>query len=55
MCISDCCYWGCGLFQKDFVEEDGLTRVDGGKAIVPSVIKAVEVARELGIFVVWVT
>ncbi|XP_002284348.2 probable inactive nicotinamidase At3g16190 [Vitis vinifera] len=40
--------------QKDFVEEDGLTRVDGGKAIVPSVIKAVEVARELGIFVVWV-
>ena len=37
------------------MEEDGLMRVDGGKAIVPAVIKAVEVARELGILVVWVT
>lgn len=36
------------------MEEDGLMRVDGGKAIVPSVIQAVETARELGILVVWV-
>ncbi|XP_057968476.1 probable inactive nicotinamidase At3g16190 [Malania oleifera] len=40
--------------QKDFILEDGLLRVDGGKAIVPSVIKAVEVARQRGILVVWV-
>ena len=30
-------------------------RLEAGKAIIPSVIKAVEVARELGILVVWVT
>lgn len=29
-------------------------RVDGGLAIVPNVIKAVEVARRRGIFVIWV-
>lgn len=29
-------------------------RVDGGKAIVPNVIKAVEIARQHGILVVWV-
>lgn len=29
-------------------------RVDGGLAIVPNVIKAVEVARRRGILVIWV-
>ncbi|OMO66687.1 Isochorismatase-like protein [Corchorus olitorius] len=40
--------------QNDFVLEDRLTRVKGGKAIVPNVIKAVETARQRGILVVWV-
>lgn len=40
--------------QKDFIVEDSLIRVDGGQAIVPSVIEAVEVARHRGILVVWV-
>ncbi|XP_021627568.1 probable inactive nicotinamidase At3g16190 [Manihot esculenta] len=39
--------------QNDFILEDGLMRVDGGKAIVPNVIKAVEIARQGGVFVVW--
>ena len=41
--------------QKDFLDEDRPISLEGGKAIIPSVIKAVEVARELGILVVWVT
>lgn len=40
--------------QKDFIEDEGLMRVDGGKAIVPNVVKAVQVARQRGIFVIWV-
>ncbi|TXG68957.1 hypothetical protein EZV62_003892 [Acer yangbiense] len=40
--------------QNDFVLDDGLMRVDGGKAIVPNVIKAVHIARQRGILVVWV-
>lgn len=40
--------------QKDFIVHDGPMRVDGGKAIVPSVIKAIEVSRDRNIFVVWV-
>ncbi|GMN37188.1 hypothetical protein TIFTF001_006616 [Ficus carica] len=40
--------------QKDFIDEDGLLRVNGGKAIVPNVIKAVQVARQRGIPVIWV-
>ncbi|OMO54039.1 Isochorismatase-like protein, partial [Corchorus capsularis] len=40
--------------QKDYVLEDRLTRVKGGKAIVPNVIKAVEIARQHGILIVWV-
>ncbi|XWS20254.1 hypothetical protein CRYUN_Cryun31cG0084800 [Craigia yunnanensis] len=40
--------------QNDFILEDGLMRVNGGKAIVPNVIKAVEIARQRGILVVWV-
>ncbi|GKG10495.1 probable inactive nicotinamidase, partial [Tanacetum coccineum] len=31
--------------QSDFVLPDGSMRVDGGLAIVPNVIKAVDVAR----------
>ncbi|PSR96132.1 Inactive nicotinamidase [Actinidia chinensis var. chinensis] len=40
--------------QNDFILPDGLMRVDGGQAIVPNVIKAVEVARQRGILVIWV-
>ncbi|KAI3525027.1 hypothetical protein L1887_03698 [Cichorium endivia] len=40
--------------QNDFVLEDGSLRVDGGLAIVPNVIKAVEAARQRGFLVVWV-
>ncbi|XP_020968423.1 probable inactive nicotinamidase At3g16190 isoform X4 [Arachis ipaensis] len=38
--------------QKDFIE--GPIAVKGGKEIVPNVIKAVQVARERGILIVWV-
>lgn len=41
-------------FQNDFIVEDGLMRVNGGKAIVPNVIKAVEIARQRGILIIWV-
>ncbi|KAL5575184.1 hypothetical protein UlMin_016883, partial [Ulmus minor] len=37
-----------------FIHEDGLMRVNGGKAIVPNVIKAVQVARQRGILIIWV-
>ncbi|GFZ11781.1 isochorismatase family protein [Actinidia rufa] len=40
--------------QNDFILPDGLMRVDGGQAIVPNVIKAVEVARQRGILIIWV-
>ncbi|XP_031277803.1 probable inactive nicotinamidase At3g16190 [Pistacia vera] len=40
--------------QNDFILDDGLMRVDGGKAIVPNVIKTVEMARQRGILVIWV-
>ncbi|XP_062155469.1 probable inactive nicotinamidase At3g16190 isoform X1 [Alnus glutinosa] len=40
--------------QKDFIHEDGLSRVNGGRAVVPNVIKAVQVARQRGILIVWV-
>ncbi|XP_062089102.1 probable inactive nicotinamidase At3g16190 [Humulus lupulus] len=40
--------------QSDFIHEDGLMRVNGGKAIVPNVIEAVQVARRRGILVIWV-
>ncbi|PPD81078.1 hypothetical protein GOBAR_DD21993 [Gossypium barbadense] len=40
--------------QNDFILDDGLMRVNGGKAIVPNVIKAVEIARQRGILIVWV-
>lgn len=40
--------------QKDFILPGGLTHVKGGEAIVPNVIKAVEVARSRGIPVIWV-
>ncbi|XP_050232562.1 probable inactive nicotinamidase At3g16190 isoform X1 [Mercurialis annua] len=40
--------------QNDFVLEDGLMRVNGGKAIIPNVIKTVEVARQRDILVIWV-
>ncbi|KAG5248659.1 isochorismatase hydrolase family protein [Salix suchowensis] len=40
--------------QNDFILEDGLMKVNGGKAIVPNVIKAVDIARQRGILVVWV-
>ncbi|KAI3411549.1 Isochorismatase domain-containing protein, partial [Psidium guajava] len=40
--------------QKDFIEEGSVTWVEGGKAVVPNVIEAVEFARRRGILVVWV-
>ncbi|CAK8574658.1 unnamed protein product [Lathyrus sativus] len=40
--------------QKDFIEDGSPMLVQGGKDIVPNVIKAVEVARKRGILVVWV-
>ncbi|OVA20314.1 Isochorismatase-like [Macleaya cordata] len=40
--------------QKDFVAPGSPVCVDGGQAIVPSVIKAVDVARQRGILVIWV-
>ncbi|KAM3301975.1 hypothetical protein P3S67_016477 [Capsicum chacoense] len=38
--------------QKDFIS--GPVKVEGGQAIVPNVIKAVDVARNCGIHIVWV-
>ncbi|KAJ0008370.1 hypothetical protein Pint_29725 [Pistacia integerrima] len=40
--------------QNDFIEDNGLVRMDGGKAILPNVINAVEKARQRGILVIWV-
>ncbi|XP_010249653.1 PREDICTED: probable inactive nicotinamidase At3g16190 isoform X2 [Nelumbo nucifera] len=40
--------------QKDFILPGGLMQVAGGQAIVPSVVKAVEVARQRDIPVIWV-
>ncbi|XP_021298622.1 probable inactive nicotinamidase At3g16190 isoform X1 [Herrania umbratica] len=40
--------------QKDYILEDKIMSVKGGKAIVPNVIKAVQIARQRGILVVWV-
>ncbi|XP_076924409.1 putative inactive nicotinamidase At3g16190 [Bidens hawaiensis] len=41
-------------FQNDFLLEDSPIRLDGGLAIVPNVIKAIEDARRRGFVVVWV-
>ncbi|KAI5651269.1 hypothetical protein M9H77_37274 [Catharanthus roseus] len=40
--------------QKDFILPGGPMLVEGGRAIVPNVIKAVEVARSRGIPIIWV-
>ncbi|KAM7252890.1 hypothetical protein ACFE04_003973 [Oxalis oulophora] len=40
--------------QNDFIVKDAPMIVNGGKEIVPNVIKAVQVARQRGILVVWV-
>ncbi|CAA7397360.1 unnamed protein product [Spirodela intermedia] len=40
--------------QKDFIRPGSPMHVLGGEAIVPSVIRAVSVARERGILLVWV-
>ncbi|XP_014515987.2 probable inactive nicotinamidase At3g16190 [Vigna radiata var. radiata] len=40
--------------QKDFIEGVGPFLVKGGKEIVPNVIKAVDVARQRGILIIWV-
>ena len=44
----------CGSLQKDFIEDWSPVALKGGKDIVPNVIKAVEVARQRGILIVWV-
>lgn len=41
-------------FQKDFILPDAPMLVRGGEAIVPNVIKTVEVARNRGIPIIWV-
>ncbi|XP_071903194.1 probable inactive nicotinamidase At3g16190 isoform X5 [Coffea arabica] len=43
-----------GCFQNDFILPGGPMLVKGGQAIVPNVIKAVEVARGRGIPIIWV-
>ncbi|GAU22316.1 hypothetical protein TSUD_261160 [Trifolium subterraneum] len=40
--------------QKDFIDQESPMRLKGAIDIVPNVIKAVEVARQRGIFIVWV-
>lgn len=40
--------------QNDFLLPNGPMRVDGGLTIVPNVIKAVEIARQRGILIIWV-
>ncbi|PWA79619.1 isochorismatase family protein [Artemisia annua] len=40
--------------QNDFVSAGGSVHIDAGVAIVPNVIKAVEVARRRGILIIWV-
>ncbi|XP_031277688.1 probable inactive nicotinamidase At3g16190 [Pistacia vera] len=40
--------------QNDFIEDNGLVRMDGGEAILPNVINTVEKARHRGILVKWV-
>ncbi|TKY64470.1 inactive nicotinamidase [Spatholobus suberectus] len=40
--------------QKDFIEDWSSVALKGAKDIVPNVIRAVEVARQRGILVVWV-
>ncbi|KAJ7951743.1 Isochorismatase family protein [Quillaja saponaria] len=40
--------------QNDFVEEGSPMLVKGGKAIIPNVIKVIEIARQRGILIVWV-
>nr|GEY82806.1 probable inactive nicotinamidase At3g16190 [Tanacetum cinerariifolium] len=42
------------LVANDFVSAGGSVHIDAGAAIVPNVIKAVEVARRRGILVTWV-
>lgn len=42
------------IFQKDFIVPGGPMLVKGGEAIVPNVIKTVEVARNRGIPIIWV-
>ncbi|XP_047332563.1 probable inactive nicotinamidase At3g16190 [Impatiens glandulifera] len=40
--------------QKDFILPGSLLLVNGGLAIAPNVIKAVEVARQRGMLIIWV-
>lgn len=65
MCCIQCRFWVCvcsrsteficsvGCEQNDFIE-GSMTQVKGGKAIVPNVVRVVELARQRGILVVWV-
>ncbi|XP_014516003.1 probable inactive nicotinamidase At3g16190 [Vigna radiata var. radiata] len=40
--------------QKDFIEDWSPVALKAGKDIVPNVVKAVEIARERGMLIVWV-
>ena len=41
-------------FQKDFIDEGSPFAIPGARAILPSVYRAVEIARKRGVFVIWV-
>ncbi|XP_023548755.1 probable inactive nicotinamidase At3g16190 [Cucurbita pepo subsp. pepo] len=40
--------------QKDFIDEGSPFAIPGARAILPSVYRAVEIARKRGVFVIWV-
>jgi len=42
------------MLQKDFIEDWSPVALKAGKDIVPNVVKAVEIARERGMLIVWV-
>lgn len=54
MCVPQSIELFCPCEQNDFIEEGSVTQVKGGKAIVPNVIRVVELARQRGVLVVWV-
>ncbi|KAJ4974625.1 hypothetical protein NE237_007799 [Protea cynaroides] len=40
--------------QKDFLKPEKIMHVPGAQAVIPNVIKAVDVARQRGILVIWI-
>lgn len=52
--IKECLFGGFVMLQKDFIEDWSPVALKAGKDIVPNVVKAVEIARERGMLIVWV-